>query len=289
MPTFSVIVPTMNRPGSLAACLGSFMQLDYPLEDWELIVVNDGGTSSFATITPKIEHMLPLRLLHIEHGGPAAARNAGIRIATGDYLAFTDDDCRIAPDWLRCLTEGFAETGADALGGKTLNPFPDDTGACASQHLIDFFYDYLQDRSGNALMLVSNNAAYHRPALETVGGFNESFPLAAAEDLELGYRVVAHGFRQKYYPKATVFHDHPLTWQGHLKQQFRYGRGGYYFQREQQEQHTQIPLRSSRPFYLALGRSLWRNGLLWRLAVIVLLGQIIYRVGKVYQAFEAKL
>ena len=173
---FSVIVPTYNRPEALAACLDSFLRLDYPDGAWELIVVNDGGTLSFTAVSDTHKNNLPLILITTSNGGPAAARNAGSRVAKGDYLAFTDDDCRVAPNWLTKLVQGFEQTDCDAIAGVTLNPQPGNPGMDASQFLVDFLYQFFQDQAGNTLLLVSNNVAYRRQIFESINGFNEDFP-----------------------------------------------------------------------------------------------------------------
>lgn len=107
MLKFSVIIPTRDRPSELAMCLKSFTALNYPAGAWELIVVNDGGARSFAAMTRDLKQALPLRLVNTDYAGPAAARNIGTNLARGDYLAFTDDDCYVAPDWLISFAKGF--------------------------------------------------------------------------------------------------------------------------------------------------------------------------------------
>jgi GT2 family glycosyltransferase len=278
---FTVIIPTRNRPHALADCLHSFTALDYPAGAWELIVVNDGGEWSLTT--DQWPPQLPLQVVTIAPSGPAAARNAGARLARGDYLAFTDDDCRVSPDWLQQFERGFAQTGLDGLGGQTLNPQVGRSGASASQFLIDFLYDYMQDQSGNALLLVSNNVAYRRPAFMAVGGFDESFPLAAAEDMEMSYRLVGRGYRLAYYPAAKVWHYHRLSAGGHLRQQFRYGRGAYFFERVARQENYQAMRPAAGSFYRSLVAAMRRVSLPYRLRLLLLAGQIAFRVGKRYQ------
>ena len=176
MRPFSVIIPTRNRPDALAACLHSFGQLDYPAGQWELIVVNDGGAESFTAVSPQLRHALPLKLIDAPQAGPAAARNRGAAEAQFLYLAFTDDDCRVTPNWLQAFDAGFNQTGCDALGGSWRNPQPQNNAMRAAQFLIEFMYGYLQDANQNQLMLVSNNVAYRRASFTAVSGFNETFP-----------------------------------------------------------------------------------------------------------------
>lgn len=287
MMQFSVVIPTRNRPQALAACLASFARLDYPAGAWELIVVNDGGDGSLLTAVPShLHHTLPLQLIDAPHAGPAAARNRGAAAATFDTLAFTDDDCCVMPDWLHQFAQGFAQTGVDGLGGSWVNPQPENVAMRASHFLIEFMYGYLRDAANNNLMLVSNNAAYRRAAFTAVGGFNETFPLAAGEDMELGYRLAAHGYRQHHWPAARVWHHHNLSRWGHVRQQFRYGRGGHFFLQavaELAQKGFRIQPGSARNFYLALGASLRQQQEPWSFAALIAVAQAAYRLGQFYQ------
>lgn len=292
MMQFSVVIPTRNRPAALAACLHSFCQLDYPAGAWELIVVNDGGNESFSAVSPQLRQVLPIKLLDVPPGGPATARNRGAAVAQFEHLAFTDDDCRVASDWLQQFAQGFAQTEADALGGGTCNPQPDNAAMCAAQFLIDFMYSYMADETNNCLMLVSNNAAYRRAAFTAVDGFNESFPLAAGEDMELGFRFVARGFRQAYWPAAQVWHHHNLSRWGHVRQQFRYGRGGHFFLQalaEQAKRGVIIQPGSAQNFYVALGHALKQKQTRFSLSALVAVAQVAYRLGQFYQRQASRL
>lgn len=287
-PTFSVIIPTYNRPEPLRACLESFCSLEYPRDKWELIVVSDGGDSSFTAVSDTLKNALPLTLLTVPHGGPAKARNAGAAHAKFDFIAFTDDDCRIFPNWLHQFADGFTNGEWDALGGRSVTPFEQNSAEKAWQHLTDFLYDFMRDDDGNALLLISNNVAYRRDIFEQIGGFNDAFPLAAAEDMEISYRLLKHGFRQRYFPAANVWHYHHLTTWGHIKQQFRYGRGGYYFNlmREQNADDPLMALYFRRWFYNALERSFIEKKLPPDSERIVRWAQTAYRFGVQYQTMR---
>ena len=132
--------------------------------------------------------------------------------------------------WLRAFEEGFAEAQVAALGGQTLNAYPDSIPAETWSHYMDYVRQVLmRDREGNLLLLLSNNVAYRREVFKALGGFDATFPLAAAEDTELGHRLVGSGYRQQYYPPARVWHYHKTTYGGYVRQQFRYGRGDHYY------------------------------------------------------------
>lgn len=286
MIKFSVVIPTCNRPQALARCLDSFALLQYPSGCWELIVVNDGGAESFTAVTSQHRVTLPLKLLEISPSGPAAARNRGAAAAQFDYLAFTDDDCWVTSDWLQQFAQGFIQTGCDCLGGRTRNPQPDNVAMQASQFLVDFMYRFMQDGAGNNLMLVSNNAAYKKDVFTAVHGFNESFPLAAGEDMELGFRLVGSGFRQQYWSAAVVAHRHNLSRWGHVQQQFRYGRGGHFFAQAMaalSNEGISIQPDSAQNFYRALWQALRQQDGSLSLSVLVAVAQAAYRLGQFYQ------
>ncbi|WP_420643239.1 glycosyltransferase [Candidatus Leptofilum sp.] len=292
MMQFSVIIPTRNRPEALAACLHSFCQLEYPAGAWELIAVNDGGEDSFTAVSTHLKNVLPLKLIDAPQAGPAAARNRGAAVAQFDTLAFTDDDCRVMPDWLHQFATGFAQTSCDALGGSWRNPQPDKLAMRAAHFLVEFMYDYMQDASQNSLMLLSNNVAYWRAAFTAVGGFDETFPLAAGEDMELGFRLVAQGWSQGYWPEAQVWHDHNLSNWGHVQQQFRYGRGGHFFLQaiaKQARNGHVIQPSTARNFYLALAESVRQQEEPWSFAALVAFAQAAYRFGQFYQRQASRL
>jgi GT2 family glycosyltransferase len=257
-PAFSVIIPTYNRPARLRACLESFHLLQYPEGEWELIVVNDGGDHSFSKLGESIGDELPLRLIEQEHGGPASARNLGAQNASGAYLAFTDDDCRVTSNWLNEFESGFQRRLWHGLGGQTVNPYPENATARAMQFFTDFLYEYLRMPNDDAYMLISNNAAIQRNIYLKEGGFDESFPYAAAEDRELSHRLNAKGYRLHYWPKAKVWHHHQVSARGYLSLQFRYGKGDYYFRRAiiRKEIPLQIGQRRRPRFHVQLARKL---------------------------------
>lgn len=284
MQTFSIIIPTYNRPAALKACLESLLALEYPRELFEVIVVNDGGVELTAVISP-LQPQLTLRLFNLPHGGPAKARNLGAQQARHQIIAFTDDDCRPAPDWLNRLADGLAQLNCEAVGGRAVTPVSHKVAEQAWQHITDFLYDFMQDQQGNALLLLSNNVAYRRQVFEQIGGFNESFPIAAAEDMEISYRLLKHGFRQQFLSTATVAHHHHLTIWGYIKQQFRYGRGNYYFTllRQQHKDDPLMALYFRHDYYAALRRSFEQNKLALAPRVMIRLGQHAYRFGLLYQ------
>jgi glycosyltransferase involved in cell wall biosynthesis len=117
MIRISVVIPTLDRPGPLTACLQALAE-SFP-RDAETIVVSDGGAENLGPLVAPFTDSLRLRLIYAKHGGPAAARNRGLEAARGQIVAFTDDDCRPQPGWLAALADGVVCSPPRAVGGTT--------------------------------------------------------------------------------------------------------------------------------------------------------------------------
>ena len=223
MPRSTIVVPSYDRPEALRACLTALAAQDDP--DREVVVVDDGSPEPLAPICEAFEGV---RCVRQANAGPAAARNRGARQATGAFLAFTDDDCRPRPDWLSKLRLAWGEDEARMVGGRVVNGLPRNPYACASQGLCEYLYDYYRAEGGEAPFFTTNNCGVSRDGFHRLGGFDESFPLAAAEDRELGLRWRGRGGSLIYAPDAVVDHHHPLTLRRFMRQHANYGRGAWH-------------------------------------------------------------
>jgi GT2 family glycosyltransferase len=229
LPRVSVVIPTYGRPAALARCLAALAELDYPRNRFDVIVVDDGSPSPVGVDAPAV---LPLRVIRQPRGGPASARNAGIRTATGEVVAFTDDDCRPEPGWLTALVATMMATPGSGVGGRVVNELTESACAEASQLLVSFLCDYYNDGSGSgARFFTSNNLAFPRQTLLAMGGFDDRYQFAAGEDRELCDRWVGSGRPLVTAKDAVVRHAHHLTLEYFWRQHFTYGRGAWGFRR----------------------------------------------------------
>ncbi len=228
-PLFSIIIPTYNRPAQLKVCLESLKHLEYPQEDFEVIVVDDGSRFPLQEAITLFGNRLNIRLITQEHNGPAMARNRGATEAKGSLLAFTDDDCTPAPDWLKTLKAHFDRTPDRMIGGWTSNVEADNLYSETSFLLIQYLYAYYNADPGNARFFTSNNLALPAENFHAIHGFNPAFPRAAGEDREFCERWLDHGFRMTYAPEVQVYHRHALTFSAFCRQHFNYGRGAFRF------------------------------------------------------------
>jgi GT2 family glycosyltransferase len=215
MTSISVVIPTRDRPEQLAACLDA-LAVSFP-HAAETIVVSDGGR-----VSPDLSRWvdpLRLRLIEIPNHGPAAARNRGLAAASGDVVAFTDDDCRPRPGWLAALAAAVSPTVAAA--GRTVNGTPN-AYADAAQVILQ-----LVGRSGREPFLSTTNIAFPTAALRELGGFDESF--RTAEDRELCRRWRAAGLTLQQIPDAVVEHRPQLGLGSFVRKFYAYGGGARQF------------------------------------------------------------
>jgi len=221
----AVVIPTLDRPRPLAACLTA-LSAEFPA-DAETIIVSDGGREDLAPVVAPFVDRLRLRLLAIEHAGPAAARNRGLELVRGDIVAFTDDDCRPHPGWLAALAAGVELSPPRAVGGTTRNGLPGNAYADAAQLVLDLLSRHDRAVTRSERLLPANNVAFPTEPLRWLGGFNERF--TTAEDRELCRRWASAGFALGRVPVATVEHDARLDLESFVRKFIAYGRGAARF------------------------------------------------------------
>ena len=182
----SVVVPTYKRPDMLIRCLAALMAQDYDAQAYEIIIADDAACAETRQVveswTQGKTRPYPRHTLHYVpvtgNHGPAAARNAGWRAATGEIIAFTDDDCIPTPGW---LSAGMAAFTGSVLGvsGRLIVPLegvPTDYERNAAQLANSEF--------------VTANCFYRRSCLEIIGGFDENFTSAWREDSDLIFALM---------------------------------------------------------------------------------------------------
>ena len=230
-PLFSVVVPSRARLPQLRACLRSLANLNFPTERYEVIVVNDGATALPEGELRAFGDTLDIVAVDQPWAGPATARNNGVMRARGAFVAFTDDDCTVAPDWLSVLEAETREHPDALLGGRAINALDDNSFATASQMLVDYLYEYYHRSAGGRgpRFFASNNMCARTGLLRQLGGFDTSFRLAAGEDRDLCDRWMSAGFELEYCPDAVVHHRHGMTFRSFTRQHLNYGRGAWAF------------------------------------------------------------
>lgn len=278
---FSVVIPTRRRPRQLSRCLDSIAALDYPRAEFEVVVVDDGGGLP-ADLIERARRAIAVRLVTQEHFGPATARNRGVAAAVGTWIAFTDDDCTVDRGWLRAFDRALHAHPDAIVGGGTISTGLGTPYDVASQNIVDFLYEYYASSPTPLRFFATNNAACRRDLLLSLGGFDESFPRAAAEDRDLCERWNEAGRPFHFEPDAMVTHHLDSSLARFVRQHVRYGQGAnYLWQARQRRGHT-MPRSEPVTFYARLIGFPFRRGLSWsslRLAALAFLSQVAYVAG----------
>ncbi|MGQ9688251.1 MAG: glycosyltransferase [Desulfobaccales bacterium] len=236
---FSIIIPTYNRSAILQKCLQALARQDFPLNFCEVFVCDDGSTDDTRRVVEEFQAPFPLRYLYQQNRGPAAARNAAIRKATGQYLLFLNDDTILGPQTLKRHFEVLTSHPEKKIAVLGSFSFPPDYTRTPFEVLLDssdvlFAFCYLvPGHTYDHRFFYTCNLSIPREAVVTAGLFDEDFPKPAAEDLELGCRLQKLGYKIYYDPSCEAYHDHHITLNDFYRIHKTRGQGALYLCRKQ--------------------------------------------------------
>lgn len=222
-PKVSVIVPVRDDVDRLRQCLLLLKDQNYPADSYEVIVINNASKDD---IRPAIPTETRFKLTYERRRGSYAARNAGVAVATGQILAFTDSDCLPHPDWIRC---GVAALGRksppDAVGGAVEMIFRNGSHPQTGPEYYDaldglpqqehFIEEYPFAATANMFVRA---ASFH-----AIGPFDST--LLSSGDREWGVRLAAVGGVFAYAAEAVVEHPTRSTWREMTAKALRISRG----------------------------------------------------------------
>lgn len=230
----SVLISTYNRSQSLGAAIHSVVVQSVPQSlKWEILIVDNNSTDQTRQVVEDFQCRYPSRIRYVfePQQGISHARNAGIREAGGEILAFLDDDEIAAADWLQNLTANLHTGDWAGAGGRVLPPssfsppkWLSAGSSFASGPLAIFdlglWTGQLDEPPFGA------NMAFRKEVFDRLGGFRTDLGRAGTnmisnEDTEFGRRVIAAGMRLCYEPAALTYHpvetnrlqkEYFLTW-----------------------------------------------------------------------------
>lgn len=236
----SIIVCTRNRADSIGETMDALRALEYP--DRELLIV-DSSDSEQKQKMEKLARDYGAKYIHEPRRGLSIARNTGIAATTGELIAFTDDDCIPAPNWLGKKVEALSQSDVWCCTGRVIqhntggasNLFEEVAGQdlgperrVFTKQDLEFGLGILLANVGKVFAKHMKNRApvpwcighgsstcFRREAFQKLGGFDARFgggaPLKACDDTEMFYRILKAGHSVVYEPAATVRHKHRLT------------------------------------------------------------------------------
>lgn len=236
--TFSIVINTYNRAPSLAVTLDSLRFLDHPA--FEVVVVNGPSTDASPQLLEQWRDRV--KVGHCPITNLSVSRNIGIAMASGDIVAFIDDDAVPEPEWLRQLEAGYTSPTVGAVGGMVYNH----TG-------YEFQAKYiLCNRMGDARLdyeanpadrynfpgsqwycaLIGTNASFRRKALLEIGGFDEEYEYYL-DETDVCLRMVDAGYHVRFVDDGFIHHkylpSHIRNEKRALKNRFPVIKNKFYF------------------------------------------------------------
>lgn len=237
-PYFSVVVPTYNRLGRLRHVIAALEQQAYPSDAYEVIVISDGSTDGTEAYLETHRSTMQLQWLPQANKGPAAARNAGIQKAVGEFIVFVDDDVVPEPQLLEEHARSHQEAGREVVVlGPLLTPegFEMAPWVRWEQEMLMKQYRALLrgDWPATARQFYTGNASLRRNHILAAGGFDEGF--RRAEDVELAYRLASNGLGFVFNIQAAGMHFADRSYRAWLDAAYAYGRNDVIFARDRNQ------------------------------------------------------
>ena len=215
-PRISVVVCSYNGAATIEETLKGLAEVDYP--NFEVIVVNDGSTDATAEIAARHD----VRLISTSNMGLSHARNVGMDAATGEIIAYTDDDAYPDPDWLKFLALAYMGSDHAAIGGPNIPPPEDNEIAqCVANAPGGPIHVLLEDEL--AEHIPGCNMSFRADKLRAIGGFDPQF-WVAGDDVDACWRIQDAGGTLGFCAAAMVWHHRRPSIRRYLKQQQGYAR-----------------------------------------------------------------
>lgn len=227
-PFFSAIVPAYNEEGSITATLQSLVNLDYPKDKIEIIVVNDGSKDG---TKKKVESFIAqhpsntILLLNQENQGKGKAMNNGLAVARGEYFACLDADSFIAPNGLQAMLPIFEQDQNIAAVCPLLKVKKPQNVLQKVQwyeYVVNMFYKFLNAKLDCIHVTPGPFSVYKTKVIKDLGGYDET---TITEDLEIAIRLQKHQYKIVQTFDTVVETMVPTTWKKLFRQRIRWYKG----------------------------------------------------------------
>jgi GT2 family glycosyltransferase len=187
----SIVITARNEERHIARLLESLVAQEPP---FEIILVDALSTDRTASIATEFARTHPEVRVVARYGSRGTGRNAGVALARGAWIAFTDGDCFADSGWLANLREGFRQS--DVVAGRTVAVGPP---AYVQLERVELY------QSGSDVTFPSCNLGYRKELFQRLGGFDARF--ITAEDIDINLRAVRTGAPIRFLPQAIIYHE----------------------------------------------------------------------------------
>ena len=230
LPSITVIVCSYNGSSTIIECLEGILKIDYP--NFDVLVINDGSNDNLAEIVSNY----PVRLISTPNRGLSSARNTGMKNASGEIIAYIDDDAYPDPQWLRYLAYAYLNSEHACIGGPNISPYDDPyVSTCVANapggplHVLES--DEIAEHVPGC------NMSFRKDALMKIGGFDPVFR-CAGDDVDVCWRIQQSGRTIGFHPSALVWHHRRNSVKAYWKQQKGYGKAEALLQEKWPEKYN---------------------------------------------------
>jgi cellulose synthase/poly-beta-1,6-N-acetylglucosamine synthase-like glycosyltransferase len=213
LPNVSIIVATHNSESTVDECLRSILELDYPKQSFEVIVI-DGGSDDLTVERVKAH---PVKLISHHFNAPASY-NSALKTVKNEIVGFIDSDAKVESQWLKKLIKHLDNPKVAGAGGNIETWNKNNLIPRCIGYELTFRYRRLPQE---VKKVATMNFIVRKKVIDEVGGFNESLP--TQYDTDLGARIVRSGYKLVFDSNVTCYHFHRPTLSAFFKQQFKYG------------------------------------------------------------------
>ena len=225
-PTVSIIVPCYNEERTIAATVQSLLALEYPKKKLDIVVVDDGSTDGTRTIAERFAKKYPqVRYFYKENGGKYTALNFGIEVSHGDIVGCLDADSFVAQDALVESVKYLEQDPSIMALTPVMNVYRPRNlleHMQAVEYIFGVFFKKMFDNLASISVLPGPFSLYRREVFRRVGIFRRAHN---TEDMEIAFRMHAHGLKIANAHTAYVHTTVPKTLRTLLTQRARWSQG----------------------------------------------------------------
>jgi len=218
----SIVIPAFNEGENIRECVRSLKAQDFPKDDFEIIAVDNNSTDDTLELIKTLD--IPYTVEYTK--GPAAAKNAGIKMATGNIIAFVDGDCVADGKWLKEIVTVFKDSNTGCVAGEIM-AMEHENMSHLEQFLIKKGHLSQNQHVKNPFLpfAATANAAYRKEVFEKIGLFDEA--LHIGEDADMSWRMqLKTNYKLTFSSSAVVSHPYETSLKALFRQKQRHACGG---------------------------------------------------------------